>query len=257
MILCIAALIGSVIEGISPLALNQAPRLLAIALTSGLVASFIAFGDRALAGLVNGICIATFSSFLTKVQAPPHFIGAYVFGVIGGTLIQSYFLLVLPLSLIAIIAAVLTGHWDCAAVGVVTFILSWLLLITSQKVASELWSPLRNYLTHTGLMQLFAFFIGYCLIIVLFALIYTSAHYWSPDTAFKSPILQQSDLTFGFFFYFSTLTIAGVSYGEVMPFHHVTRALVSLEMIIGTVWLVVYFAFLMKSVSGEKPPSVS
>jgi voltage-gated potassium channel Kch len=56
-------------------------------------------------------------------------------------------------------------------------------------------------------------------------------------------------MSFGFFVYFSTITIGTVGYGEVVPGHWITRTLVSIEVVTGIIWVVVYFAFLMRKLS--------
>jgi len=245
-------LVASAVFKVGPNRLPQYPDLLVIVITSALIAAVVAYGDRAVTGIVNGACLAIFGALLRGETARPHYYGIYVFGVVLGSLVATYPIIVIILTASLIVGAFLIGHSDDIPIFLLSFAISAVLLYVTQLVISKLYVPVHDYLNRSATISLAGFVLVYIFFILFFALIYTSAFYWRPDEAFLSSTIAKSDMSFWFFTYFSTMTIATVGYGEVIPGHPITRLITSVEAVCGTLWLVVYFSFLMRKLS-EQP----
>lgn len=245
----LSVLIVSTIAKTSPTTVWRHDNLLVIVITTGAISGFVTFADRALTGVFNGLFLATVGALLSRQPLTHHYYAAYVFGVILGSLLVTYPIKIILVSIILVIGAALAGHVDDVLVFLPSFILSALLLFATRKLAAQIYSPLYTYLTGTVVSSLVAFMSVYVLIILFFSLCYTAAHNWLPTAMFKPTSIERTDMTFGFFTYFSTATITTAGSGEVIPIHPLTRTLVGMETIAGTIWLVVYFAFLMRKLS--------
>jgi len=102
---------------------------------------------------------------------------------------------------------------------------------------ADVWFYLREMGTF-----LVGFMLGYLAIALLFAGWFWSAWRVWPADSFNN---LSADATFGDFFYFSTVTIATLGYGDITPKSALTRALVLSEVVLGVGWITVVFAAVM------------
>lgn len=92
-----------------------------------------------------------------------------------------------------------------------------------------------------------SFTIVYLLLIIFFALIYNVLYQTFGNELFYYPGKDTgARLTFGDFAYFSTVTIATLGYGDIYATTWLSRAIASIEVVVGMGWIVVYFTLMMK-----------
>lgn len=80
-----------------------------------------------------------------------------------------------------------------------------------------------------------AFMLGYGVLVFIFACFFAAAWQHHPNTAFHG--FEAAPPSFGDFVYFSVTTIATLGYGDVVPAEPLTKALCSIQVIVGLGWV--------------------
>lgn len=248
MVVLAAPLISTII-GTSPLDLlpRRNPLLFAVIIASTLMAIVVSHGDCARTGMTVGILLLIVASFLSRPLHLPGYPGIYIAGVVLGSLAIRHPIGVGLLGVLSFVGIVSFSPLKAGLAFLVSLVFGSLLGLGLEKLGHYLGLPVRQLRMGGAVWgSLIAFFTGYLLLILFFALCYTMARNFAPDSAFRSQTVCPSEMSFGFFLYFSTVTIATVGYGEVVPGHPLSRSLVVLEVLSGVLWLVVYFALLIQ-----------
>mgnify|MGYP001591028473 FL=1 len=242
---CVATVIASCTSGQSIYRLDQ--DLIAVVITSGLLASVLAYGDAPLTGALGGLLLAAFSCFILTIEHQPANPVAYLIGVLVGCLISRYPIRIGVLSAVCLFAlGVVYGKFALFAFLAST-VVGVALKFGSERLTFYLRLPLqRKRIATADVASLIAFVGVYIVIICLFALLYTAANNSAPDLAFRSQMLSKSDFNLPFFLYYSAVTITTVGAAEVTPVTRESRALVALEPVTGLLWFGIYFALLMR-----------
>jgi hypothetical protein len=173
----LAILLVCSIAALSPLSLidDSHRHHLIIILLSSFIGAVVAFGgEKSLSGLTNGISIVVLSTISNQYTSKPHYLAAFIFGIILGSLFPTYPYKVTIAAVIIGIAFILFQHFDCVLVLGISFIAAWIVTIVSEKLFNTLRDPISQYITSSNqtYYSFLAFFIGYLLIIIFFALIY-------------------------------------------------------------------------------------
>lgn len=253
-VICFGVLIVSAIEAVDPKQLIHQQDIVATILAVGIFCGLITYESRPLTGIITGISISTFESIVNVNTTKPHYFASFILGLAGGVAYLWYPKSVVVLLILGSILATLWGHVDCAFIGLGAFIIIRFIVYSSEKLSSKLSSPIHLYINKSSFLLLLSFFIGYIVIIIFFALLYSSAHQWSKGDAFycSLPTERKPNMNLGVFIYFSTITIATIGYGDIVPGNSFTRWVVAIESLAGMTWIVIYFSLLMKKLS-ENP----
>ncbi len=98
---------------------------------------------------------------------------------------------------------------------------------------------------------LFAAVVGYILIALLFAQIYSIAEVLLPGSfAYPEGVVMPMDYHHS---YFSFVTIATLGYGDIAPRHPLTQVLASIEAVIGQFYVAVLVAWLVSAYANQHP----
>jgi len=121
-----------------------------------------------------------------------------------------------------------------------------------------LWADIitGHYLIRRGLVELtllrpylrvmqwpaIGFVLGYILIVVWFAGLFSSIYHVHPAQSFAITNDPSTHMSWSMFLYFSFMTISTLGYGDIHPTSALTQTLTSLEVLIGIAWTIIVFA---------------